>query len=132
MEHHAIGIQPEGHVLTMALRSTLRRILAFLALMIAATMLSPLPASAELRIDITRGKVEPMPIAISDFTGAEANGTRFGEDIAEVVSADLERSGLFRPIDKKSFIQKGLPSNAMPRFGAWPVINAQALIHRGV
>ena len=27
------------------------------------------PAAAELRIDITRGRVEPMPVAIADFKG---------------------------------------------------------------
>ena len=117
----------------MALRFILRRILAFLALMIAAAL--PLwsgPASAELRIDITRGKVEPMPIAVSDLTGSDPNGTRFGVDIAQVLSADLERSGLFQPIDKKAFIQKSLPTNALPRFGDWRVINAQALVQGGV
>ena len=31
---------------------------------------------------------------------------RVGNDISSVVSADLERSGLFRPLDPKSFIQQ--------------------------
>lgn len=30
------------------------------------------PAQAELKIDITRGTVEPMPIAITDFVGDNA------------------------------------------------------------
>ncbi len=61
-------------------------------------------ASAELRIDITRGTVEPLPIAVTDFLGSAEDETRFGRDIASVVAADLEHSGLFRPIDSRAFI----------------------------
>ena len=63
------------------------------------------PARAELRIDITRGKVEPMPIAIPSFSGSGGDENQAGQEIADVVSADLERSGLFRPLDPRSFIQ---------------------------
>ena len=65
------------------------------------------PARAELRIDITSGHVEPMPIAIPAFPGGSPNESQAGRDIAGVVSADLERSGLFRPIDPRSFIPGG-------------------------
>jgi len=83
---------------------------------------------AELRIDITSGKVEPMPIAIPALPGAAANETQAGRDIAGVVSADLERSGLFRLLDPRSFIQNVSLSDAQPRFGDWRQINAQALV----
>ena len=86
------------------------------------------PAAAELRIDITRGKVEPMPIAVTDFLADSDAGKRFGRDIAGVVAADLERSGLFHPVDKRSFIQKVPPFDTLPRFADWRLINAQALI----
>jgi len=89
------------------------------------------PAWAELRIDITRGKIEPMPIAIVAFTGAGDQG-RVGRDIAGVISADLERSGLFRPLDPKSFIQTGEQIRLQPRFEDWKLINAQALVHGNV
>src|SRR5215467_14375614 len=77
------------------------------------------PVRAELRIDITSGKVEPMPIAIPAFTGGAANESQAGHDIAAVVSADLERSGLFRPIDSGSFIQNVSLADAQPRFPDW-------------
>ena len=83
---------------------------------------------AELRIDITSGKVEPMPIAIPALPGAAANETQAGRDIAGVVSTDLERSGLFRLLDPRSFIQNVSLSDAQPRFGDWRQINAQALV----
>jgi TolB protein len=80
------------------------------------------PAAAELRIDITRGKVEPMPIAIPALAGDP-----IGHDIAQVVSADLASSGLFRPLDPSSFIQN-VSAGEGPRFGDWRQINAQALV----
>ncbi|MEE8394365.1 MAG: Tol-Pal system beta propeller repeat protein TolB [Rhodospirillales bacterium] len=86
------------------------------------------PGSAELRIDITRGTVEPIPIAVAGFIGASENEAQYGRDVSSVIAADLQRSGLFRPLDSKAFIQTNLALNALPRFGDWRVINAQALI----
>src|SRR3982751_2374689 len=96
-----------------------RGMLAVLVLLIAV-----LPVRAELRIDITRGKPEPMPIAIPPFGGGEA---QVGAEIAQVVSADLESSGLFRPLDARAFTQNVSAGDA-PRFGDWRQINAQALV----
>jgi TolB protein len=86
------------------------------------------PARAELRIDITRGKIEPVPIAIPALAGGAANESQAGQDLAGVVSADLERSGLFRPLDPRSFIQNVSVADVQPRFGDWRQINAQALV----
>ena len=83
---------------------------------------------AELRIDITSGVVEPMPIAIADFLGGLEEGAKFGKNISNVIANNLARSGLFRPIDKKAFIQEESKLNALPRFGDWRVINAQVLV----
>ena len=47
-----------------------------------------------------------------------------------VVRADLERSGLFKPIDPAAHIQSPEQlRNAAPRFVDWRQINAQALVH---
>lgn len=86
------------------------------------------PVRAELTIDITRGTVEPLPIAITPFAGGAGEEETFGRNIASVVSADLERSGLFRPIDPRAFIQGTDAMTALPRFGDWRVIDAQALV----
>lgn len=86
------------------------------------------PAQAELRIDITKGVVEPMPIAVTTFQGTHEEEVKVGQGIASVVSADLERSGLFRPVDPKAFIQAQPGMDTLPRFGDWRVINAQALV----
>ncbi len=86
------------------------------------------PARAELRIDITKGNVEPMPIAVSPFFGKEPQAQNVGRDLAQVVSADLERSGLFKPIDPRAFIQAPDQLQTQPRFADWRAINAQALV----
>jgi TolB protein len=82
------------------------------------------PASAALQIDVNQGNMQPMPIAIPDF---KAQGGA-GQDIAGVVRADLERSGLFKPLDPKSFIEQVKDANATPNYANWRVINAQALV----
>ncbi|HEX3863746.1 MAG TPA: Tol-Pal system beta propeller repeat protein TolB [Stellaceae bacterium] len=95
---------------------------ARLTLGVFALLLLALPARADVRLDITRGKVEPLPIAIPAFPGSQE-----GAQMAQVISADLERSGLFRPLDPRSFIQN-VAAGGSPDFGAWRQINAQALV----
>jgi TolB protein len=90
-------------------------------------LIAVLPAHADLRIDITRGKPEPMPIAIPPFAGGGGTESQVGHDIAQVVSNDLESSGLFRPIDPRAFIQT-VSAGEGPRFADWRQVNAQALV----
>jgi TolB protein len=88
---------------------------------LAAVQLS---ARAEVVVDVTKGNVEPLPIAITDFLA----GNDLGQKIAGVVAADLKRSGLFAPIDQGAFIEKISNPDVSPRFEDWKVINAQALV----
>jgi TolB protein len=44
------------------------------------------------------------------------------------VRADLDRSGLFKVLDPKSFVEQVKDINTVPNFGNWRVINAQALV----
>ncbi len=86
------------------------------------------PAGAVLELDITEGVLEPLPIAISAFAGDTPVAQERGREIADVVSADLERSGLFRPIDRRAFIQAPEQLRGLPRFADWRLINAEALV----
>jgi TolB protein len=86
------------------------------------------PAAAVLELDITEGVLEPLPIAISEFAGDTASAQQRGREIADVISADLERSGLFRPIDRRAFIQSPEQLRGVPRFADWRLINAEALV----
>ena len=108
-------------------QSRIRMIAALLAAVVLG--LAGSAAKAELRIDITRGRVEPMPIAITEFIGAAARETEMGRNIAQVVSADLERSGLFRPIDQRAFFKNRARFEMRPRFPNWRLLNAQALVN---
>ncbi|MEK9673474.1 MAG: Tol-Pal system beta propeller repeat protein TolB [Rhodospirillaceae bacterium] len=112
--------------MSIAMMNAVRSMLAVLALI--AGLAIARPAGAEITIDITRGTVEPLPIAVTDFVGKPGATARFGRDIAGVIAANLDRSGLFRPIDRNAFIQSTGALNAVPRFGDWRVINAQVLV----
>ena len=85
-------------------------------------------ANAELRIDITRGTLEPLPIAITDFVGSGNSEQEYGRNIARVIAGDLERSGLFKPLDKRAFIENNQALGTLPRFGDWRIVGAQALV----
>ncbi|MDB4106536.1 Tol-Pal system beta propeller repeat protein TolB [Alphaproteobacteria bacterium] len=96
---------------------------SFVALVLS--LLIPLhSASAALKIDITQGNVQPLPIAVLDFVSEDG----VGGDLAQVIMADLERSGLFRPIDREAFIESQLDVNVRPKFKEWRIVNALALV----
>ncbi|MEC7475884.1 MAG: Tol-Pal system protein TolB, partial [Pseudomonadota bacterium] len=67
-----------------------------------------------LRIDITQGNVDPLPIAINSFQGQDDQASMIGADIANVVKSDLNRSGLFQSINPAGFIERDLRVNARP------------------
>ena len=102
----------------------------FLATVAVAQLLAS-PAWAQLQIDITRGNVDPLPIAIGDLAGANPETVQVGRDIASVIAANLERSGLFRAIERAAFIEDPTRISLRPRFGDWRLINAQALVTGG-
>ena len=97
-------------------------------LMLAAVLMTGIvvaaPAHADVVIDVNQGEVQPLPIAISTFGGGS-----HADDIAKVLSADLARSGLFKPLDPSSFVEKSIDVNLQPQFPAWKQISAQALVN---
>ena len=102
----------------------------FLVLMLLAFGFAT-PAQAVLKVDITSGYSQPMPIAITPMIagGTAATDAELGARISQVIAADLERSGLFRPIDPKAFVvQPDLAQVEQPQFPAWRTLAAQALV----
>lgn len=90
----------------------------------AAIIACTSPAYAKLQIVLTTGAPpEPMPIALPNLAGSPV-----GADITRVVSADLERSGLFKPINPGSFIEQIAAQTVTPRFADWRQISAAALV----
>ncbi|HEY8003390.1 MAG TPA: Tol-Pal system beta propeller repeat protein TolB [Phenylobacterium sp.] len=103
---------------------TKRTLLIGLAALPAAAGLAATAARAEIEVNVNRGDVQPLPIAVPAFGGGQV-----GADISGVISANLQRSGLFRPLDPASFVEKDLNTAVQPRFAAWKQINAQALVN---
>src|SRR4051794_29159525 len=81
--------------------------------------------SGPLEVDITQGTLKPIPIAVPEFLGEDP---QFALEVADVVAADLERSGLFQPLDRSAFLDRPRDLNAPPRFQDWRILNAQALV----
>jgi TolB protein len=92
------------------------------AALFSLAVAAPRPVQAQAEIEIRRGQVRAIPIAIAEFSG---NGP--AHETAKIISSDLEGSGLFKPIDPMAFIERGAGIDAPPRFQDWKVINAQAL-----
>ncbi len=86
------------------------------------------PAGAVITLDITRGQVAAIPIAVTRFTAASDAAQQYGVDIASVVSADLERSGVFKAVSPEAFIETITDFDRRPNFGDWRIIKARALV----
>ncbi len=107
----------------------MKKLLLALSLFAAGSLavLAPLPAAAAIAVDVTQGNIQPLPLAIPDFIPAGNDGGNAAR-IAQVVRDDLGRSGIFRPLDPKSFVDRVTDINTAPNFANWRVINAQGLV----
>jgi TolB protein len=104
-------------------------ILVALPLTLAIAMTAMIgQAEAQLRVDITRGNVQPVPIAIPAFIGGAGSPDELSQNVSQVITADLRRSGLFAPIDPAAFVDPVAPPDGTPNFANWRPLNAQALV----
>jgi TolB protein len=128
VERIYVRLQPKGYAMTMFSHSWLKTFLVVVTASIAF-MQSP-STQAGMKVDITQGVVSPIPIAITNFYAADGSEqmAKMGQDISGVVSKDLERSGLFRPLDPRAFVQAKLALETTPRYADWRILNAQALV----
>ena len=102
-------------------------------LLFLLVFLLPLSAHAQVEGVITKGVKEPMPIAVSFFHAIAPQNKKYAEDIPRVIAENLEGSGLFRPLDRRSFVQDVASiHDGGPRFGEWRAIGTQALISGAV
>ena len=95
----------------------------------------PFNAFALIEVDITRGNLNPLPIAVSPLSIDENSREGFekilkkkniGLEISAVVEKNLKTSGLFNPLNKDAFLQEPDIANLKPRFEDWNLIKAQA------
>ena len=105
--------------------------------LIILLILLPIKAFALIEVDITRGNLNPLPVAVSPLSIDEKSKNSFnkilkkeniGVEIAIIVENNLKQSGLFNPLNKDAFLQKPDIANLKPRFEDWNLIKAQALI----
>ena len=94
-------------------------------------------ANALIEVDITRGNLNPLPIAVSPLSSDGESQDKYekilkienlGSEISTIVENNLRKTGLFNPLDKDSFLQKPEIAHLKPRFEDWSLIKTQALI----
>ena len=111
----------------------IKKIKLSIILLIIATAQS----NALIEVDITRGNLDPLPIAVSPLSAdkdtnekltKELKIDKVGHEISSVVENNLRNSGLFNPLNKDAFLQKPNIAHLKPRFEDWSLIKAQALI----
>lgn len=83
---------------------------------------------AELKIDVSGAVSEPIPIAVPAMNG----DSELGPHITDIVVADLERSGLFRLINRDAYIQTMPDVETRPAFPDWQAVKAEALLNGAV
>ena len=98
---------------------------------LGAIALAPTVSHAQggpLRIEITEGVIEPLPIAVPDLVAETAGSAEMGAQLARVIAADLTGTGLFRELPSSAFISQVSDFGAPVQYADWKAINAQALV----
>jgi TolB protein len=90
----------------------------FITIATALIFMLPYIASAGLTIDIVKAP-RKLPIAIMELTGP------YGNQISEIISADLAFSGLFEPLDSETFIER--PGQRFSK-ARWAGTGAEAVV----
>jgi TolB protein len=114
-----LALMPKLHV-------TRRRALA-LGVAAGALTLSSRHAAA-VRVDITEGNFQPLPIAIPTFFGGAEGDNDTAVGVTQIITANLKGSGLFLPIDPAAFLETITSVDTVPNFPNWRTINAQYLV----
>ena len=93
----------------------------FLILMLHAVSINSLYALIE--VDITRGNLDPLPIAVSplyvDIKSEEYENIKIkelGNNISKIIENNFRNTGLFNPLKKEAFVQKPDIAHLKPRF----------------
>ena len=104
---------------------------------LAILLLFQFKAYALIEVDITRGNLSPLPIAVSPLSSDKDSLAKFekilkkkdlGSEISIIVENNLKQTGLFNPLEKDAFLQKPEIAHLKPRFEDWALIKSQALI----
>ena len=102
-----------------------RRTAIKLGLATGATLAASRAASALVEVNVNGGNFQPLPIAIPNFASSDPS---FGAEIARIVRDDLQRSGLFLPLDPASLPVQVGDVSANPDFNVWRTAAVDALV----
>lgn len=83
-------------------------------------------AHAEVVVNINKGVMKPISIALNIFDSANSF-LKF--QIDKVITNDLQNTYLFRTIPEKAFMQNLKGISVAPKFQLWKTINAQYLVN---
>ena len=102
----------------------LRGIMGRAACIALLAMAYAAPAAAQLRLDITEGVKDAVPVAVVPFAGQPEGGPN---DVADVVSGDLRLSGRFAPLDRADIVSR--PTRASDvRLEDWRLLKADYVV----
>ena len=93
-----------------------------------ATLFANFAQGQALRVEITEGVIEPIPIALPSFSAQGGEAQNLANQISAVVANDLVGSGLFREIPRSAYISNVTDFNAAIQFADWKAINVEALV----
>jgi TolB protein len=79
---------------------------------------------AQLRLDITKGVTDAVPIAIVPFGGQAEGGSA---DVAAVVGSDLARSGRFAPLERADMVTRPVRGEQI-RFEDWRLLKSDYIV----
>jgi TolB protein len=99
-----------------------------LALSGAALVPAPVMAQQPLRITITDGVIEPLPIAVPTFQAETAGSEQLAGQISRVIVDDLIGTGLFREVPASAFISTVTSFSQPIAYPDWRAINVQGLV----
>ena len=80
---------------------------------------------AEVIVNVNKGVMKPVSIALSFFEPSEAVKDKF----LDVVKNDLQGTFLFRSIPEEAFMQNLRGVDQQPKFQLWRTINSQYLVN---
>ena len=86
-------------------------------------------ARAEMKVEVTQGQVNPLPMGILGFEFMDNETKELASNIEGVIQHDLESTGLFSMVPPESFIQTDLPLDMTPRYQDWKIIKVEALVN---
>jgi TolB protein len=114
----------------MLFRPSRRQIISGMAALgtITAAPVRSAFAQAPKRIPIPEGEFTPQPIAIPNFVAGTPGDAEVGVGVAQVITNNLKRSGLFAPIDPAAFIERITNPDNPPQFQSWKQIGALYLV----